>query len=271
MNEPFKALVARKESDNISLAVENMSIDDLSPGEVVVKVAYSSVNYKDGLACDPKSRVARSYPLIPGIDLTGTVMQSEDGRFRAGDEVLVTGYGLGVSHSGGFSELARVPADWIVPVPAGLTMRECMIIGTAGFTAALSVQKLQLNGLTPEQGPVLVTGATGGVGSMAVSILAKLGYSVTASTGKEAEHDYLKGLGASEVIGRDEWIDASDKPLLKEKMGRHRGSCRRPNIGERSEDDKVRRSRRIQRINRGNGTDGDSVSVYFAGSEFAGG
>src|SRR5206468_12004988 len=158
-----------------------------------------------------------AYPMIPGVDLGGIVTASKDPKFREGDEVIVTGYELGVAHFGGFSEYARVPAAWVQRLPAGLTLREARILGTAGFTAALSIHRLEVNGLSPTNGPVLVTGATGGVGSSAVSMLAALGYEVEASTGKTDEHAYLKALGASSIIGRDQLSPAEIKPLHKER------------------------------------------------------
>ena len=175
------------------------------------------MNYKDGLASTPDGKIVRSYPFIPGIDLAGVVVRSNDARFKEGDEVLATSYEIGVSHFGGYSEYARIPADWVVPLPEGLSLKEAMIYGTAGFTAALSVQRLEENGVTPDKGSVLVTGATGGVGSIAVAILAKRGYHVVASTGKQSEHDFLIDLGASEILSREdvtgEKIRALDKQL----------------------------------------------------------
>lgn len=216
MDTRFRALVVDKAEDSFSLEVKELTMEDLPEGEVTVRVAYSSVNYKDGLACIPNGRIVKSYPFVPGIDLAGTVTESRDARFREGDEVIVTGYELGVSHFGGFSEYARVPAEWVVPLPKGLSLKEAMAIGTAGFTAALSIQRLEENGLRPDGGPVIVTGATGGVGSTAVSMLSKLGYHVVASTGKRAEHEYLHTLGAKEILGRDEVTDTS-RPLQKER------------------------------------------------------
>jgi acrylyl-CoA reductase (NADPH) len=212
----FKAFVVNKVEDDFSAKIEQVTMSDLSPGEVTIKVAYSSVNYKDGLASIPNGKIVRSYPFIPGIDLAGTVVNSNDERFSDGDNVIVTSYELGVAHTGGYSEYARVPADWIVPLPDGLSLEESMILGTAGFTAALSVHRLEENGLRPEKGPVLVTGATGGVGSMAVAMLAKRGYKVNASTGKESEHEYLKKIGASEVISREEVAGEKYRPLDKQ-------------------------------------------------------
>jgi putative YhdH/YhfP family quinone oxidoreductase len=175
------------------------------------------VNYKDSLAAIPNGNIVSSYPIVPGIDMAGVVVSSEDSRFKEGDEVIATSYGIGVSQSGGYSQFARVPAEWIVPLPDGLTMKEAMIIGTAGFTAALSVLRLEENNLTPEQGSVLVTGATGGVGSFAVSILSKLGYSVEASTGKESEHGYLKAIGAATIVSREDVYDGKLRALGKQK------------------------------------------------------
>ncbi|RXZ78651.1 acryloyl-CoA reductase [Paenibacillaceae bacterium] len=209
----FRAYVLEQtEQGTTSFAMKQLSIDDLHEGEVTIRVAYSSVNYKDGMAA-VRNQIIKTYPLIPGIDLAGTVEHSTDLRFQAGDEVIVTGYGLGVSWHGGFSEMARVPADWAVPLPQGLTLREAMILGTAGFTAGLSVQRLEEHGLRPEHGPVLVTGATGGVGSVAVDILAGKGYEVVASTGKAEERHYLQELGAKTVIDRHELSGAEPRAL----------------------------------------------------------
>jgi putative YhdH/YhfP family quinone oxidoreductase len=180
-------------------------------------VAYSSVNYKDGLACIPNGNIVRSYPFVPGIDLSGTVEESNDSRFKAGNEVIVTSYNLGVSHYGGFSEYARVPASWVVSLPTGLSLKEAMAIGTAGFTAALSIHQLELNGLKPGNGPLLVTGASGGVGSTAIAMLANLGYEIAASTGKSDEHAFLQSLGASQILSREEVSAESSRPLEKER------------------------------------------------------
>ncbi|CAB3396170.1 acrylyl-CoA reductase family protein [Kyrpidia spormannii] len=217
MAERFRAWVADQQDESIALNLVERGWNDLPPGEVTVRVAYSSVNYKDGLAVIPTGRVARKYPLVPGIDLAGTVESSTDRRFREGDEVVVTGYDLGVSHDGGFGEYARVPADWVVPLPTGLSVKEAMVLGTAGFTAGLSVYRLERYGLRPERGPVLVTGASGGVGSVAVAILTKLGYTVAASTGKAEAEAYLRSIGASEVLSRDEVSAESRKALEKER------------------------------------------------------
>ncbi|TDQ42602.1 putative YhdH/YhfP family quinone oxidoreductase [Aureibacillus halotolerans] len=176
-------------------------------------MAYSSVNYKDGLASTEEGGVVRSYPMVPGIDMAGIVISSSDPRFIEGDEVIATSYGLGVQHFGGYSEYAQLPADWVVPLPETLSLKDAMIFGTAGFTAALSVERLEENGLSREQGPVLVTGATGGVGSMAVAMLAKRGYEVVASTGKTEAHDFLKGLGAKDSISREDVQGEKATPL----------------------------------------------------------
>ncbi|MEH7443176.1 acryloyl-CoA reductase [Bacillus sp. JJ1122] len=212
----FKAFIVNKTEKDFSAEVKTINLEDLPAGDVVIKVAYSSVNFKDGLASIPNGKIVRSYPFVPGIDLAGTVVSSNDKRFSEGDEVIATSYEIGVSHFGGYSEYARIPGDWIVPLPQGLTLRESMVYGTAGFTAALSVHRLEENGLTPDKGKVLVTGATGGVGSVAVSMLAKRGYHVVASTGKESEHDYLREIGAAEIIDRDEVTGEKLKPLDKQ-------------------------------------------------------
>lgn len=212
----FKAFIVNKTTEDFSAQVRMICLADLPAGDVVIKVAYSSVNYKDGLASIPNGKIVRSYPFIPGIDLAGTVVSSNDSRFMEGDKVIATSYEIGVSHFGGYSEYARIPGDWIVPLPEGLSLREAMVYGTAGFTAALSVHRLEENGLTPDKGKVLVTGSTGGVGSVAVSMLAKRGYHVVASTGKESEHDFLRKIGAAEIIGRDEVADEKIKPLDKQ-------------------------------------------------------
>ncbi|QYF83628.1 acryloyl-CoA reductase [Brevibacterium sp. PAMC21349] len=217
MIQQFDALVVNKQDDQFTVNIQQLSLDDLPQGEVLIRVHYSGVNYKDSLAAIPNGNIVSSYPIVPGIDMAGVVVSSEDSRFKEGDEVIATSYGIGVSQSGGYSQFARVPAEWIVPLPDGLTMKEAMIIGTAGFTAALSVLRLEENNLTPGQGSVLVTGATGGVGSFAVSILSKLGYSVEASTGKESEHGYLKAIGASTIVSREDVYDGKLRALGKQK------------------------------------------------------
>jgi putative YhdH/YhfP family quinone oxidoreductase len=214
--ESFGALIVERSEEQFTANVKDMRLEDLPPGEVTIRVLFSGINYKDALALSPSGRVVRAYPMVPGIDLAGTVVASSDGRFREGDEVLVTSYELGTGHYGGFSAYARVPADWVVPLPQGLTHREAMILGTAGFTAALSIQRMEENGLSKEQGPVLVRGATGGVGSSSVSMLAALGYEVEASTGKSADHQYLLDLGAKRVLTREELAPSVSKPLNKE-------------------------------------------------------
>ncbi|MFJ7366458.1 acryloyl-CoA reductase [Peribacillus frigoritolerans] len=217
MIQQFDALVVNKQDDQFTVNIQQLSLDDLPQGEVLIRVHYSGVNYKDSLAAIPNGNIVSSYPIVPGIDMAGVVVSSEDSRFKEGDEVIATSYGIGVSQSGGYSQFARVPAEWIVPLPDGLTLKEAMIIGTAGFTAALSVLRLEENNLTPGQGSVLVTGATGGVGSFAVSILSKLGYSVEASTGKESEHGYLKAIGAATIVSREDVYDGKLRALGKQK------------------------------------------------------
>lgn len=214
--DTFQALVLDKIADHTTLNVKQLTMDELPEGEVTIRVAYSSVNYKDGLV-GIKNQMVKSYPLIPGIDLSGTVMESTDERYKEGDEVIVTSYKLGTGHSGGFSEIARVPAEWVVPLPDGLSLKEAMILGTAGLTAALSVGKLEDAGLRPDDGPVLVAGATGGVGSIAVNILSGRGYEVVASTGKADQEAYLKQLGAKEVIHRNEIVETDSQPAREKK------------------------------------------------------
>jgi len=201
MPEQLMAFVATKDDDNVHREVRRVDASDLVDGDVVIRVAWSSVNYKDGLATIPRGQVARTSPLIPGIDMAGTVVASSSPDHAEGDAVLAHGYALGVAHHGGYAEYARVPADWIVPLD-GLSAREAMTIGTAGFTAAMSVQRIQEHGITPDAGPVLVTGASGGVGSMGVDLLAGQGYEVVASTGDATAHDWLRERGASEIIDR---------------------------------------------------------------------
>ncbi|WP_312505723.1 acryloyl-CoA reductase [Lysinibacillus sp.] len=214
--ENFQALVVNKDHD-FTVKVNNLTFEDLPQGEVLIKVSYSCINYKDSLASIPDGKIVTSYPFVPGIDLAGVVVSSEDPRFNEGDEVIATSYEIGVSHFGGFSEYARIPAKWIVPLPKGLSLKEAMVIGTAGFTAALSIQKLEDNAIHPEKGKILVTGATGGVGSFAVAILSTLGYQVEASTGKEDEHDYLHKLGATTIVNREEVFDGKIRALGKQK------------------------------------------------------
>ena len=211
----FAALVARKNDDRIDCAVETLAESDLPAGEVTIRVAYSSVNFKDALAVTPNGGVVRDYPIVPGIDLTGEVVESQSPDFTVGDAVLAHGYEIGTARNGGYAEYARVPADWVVSL-GPLSPRDGAAIGTAGFTAAMSVQALIDWGITPDDGPIVVTGATGGVGSVSVDLLAAAGYEVVASTGKTEAADRLKALGAAEVIGRlPEDPDAKPRPLAK--------------------------------------------------------
>jgi acrylyl-CoA reductase (NADPH) len=211
----FAAMVARKNDDRIDCAVETLAESDLPAGEVTIRVAYSSVNFKDALAVTPNGGVVRDYPIVPGIDLTGEVVDSQSPDFAVGDAVLAHGYEIGTARNGGYAEYARVPADWVVSL-GPLSARDGAAIGTAGFTAAMSVQALIDWGITPDDGPIVVTGATGGVGSVSVDLLAAAGYEVVASTGKTEAADRLKALGAADVIGRlPEDPDAKPRPLAK--------------------------------------------------------
>jgi acrylyl-CoA reductase (NADPH) len=212
----FRAYVVDRIDDRFVRGVRELSPSDLPDGDVVIRVAWSGVNYKDGLAAAEDGKVARSYPLVPGIDLAGEVAASRHPAFPVGAEVIAHGYDLGTSRHGGYAEYARVPADWVVPMPGGMTAREAMAIGTAGFTAAMSVAAIERAGIEPHSGPVLVTGASGGVGSTAIAILAELGYEVWAATGKDDERPWLGTLGAVGFLTRDE-VAAPGRPLEKER------------------------------------------------------
>ena len=217
MSTSFQALVVRQaEEKQYSRKIETRSTDDLPEGEVLVRVHYSSLNYKDGLSCIGAKGVTREYPHTPGIDAAGIVESSSSDEFKSGDSVIVTSYDLGMNTSGGFGQFIRVPSAWVVPLPEGMTLRESMVYGTAGYTAGLSVNALLHQGLTPEQGPIVVTGASGGVGSVSVALLAGLGFQVKASSGKTEAADFLRELGATEIIGREEVNDESGKPMLKQ-------------------------------------------------------
>ncbi|MGS1105910.1 acrylyl-CoA reductase (NADPH) [Achromobacter anxifer] len=212
----YQALkLTRGEDGGTQARLTQIGQDELPEGEVLVEVAYSSLNYKDALAITGKSPVVRSFPMVPGIDFAGTVRRSADARFKPGDAVLLNGWGLGETRWGGLAQAARVPADWLLPLPAGLDARQAMAIGTAGYTAMLCVMALERHNATPEGGPVLVTGANGGVGTVAIALLAGKGYTVTASTGRPQEADYLRGLGASGILDRAA-LSAPGKPLQKE-------------------------------------------------------
>lgn len=203
MSTSFQAFRIRSDSTGYRSGIEAISIDDLAPGEIVIKTAYSSVNYKDALAGTGEGKILRFFPLVGGIDVAGHVVSSTDPKFREGDAVLVTGSGLSEVRDGGYSEYARIEAKWAIPLPGGLSLRESMILGTAGFTAALALLRMQDNRQTPAHGPLAVTGATGGVGSLAVDIFSRAGYEVHAISGKPEHADYLKGIGASQVLGRE--------------------------------------------------------------------
>lgn len=212
----FKALVVEKDDAGYRASVKSVDDSALPDGDVTVRVTYSTINYKDGLAITGKAPVVRKFPLHAGIDFAGTVQASSDPRFQPGDAVLLNGWGVGETHSGGLAQLARVKGDWLVPLPAGLSARQAMAIGTAGYTAMLCVMALDAHGVKPGSGDVLVTGANGGVGSVAITLLARMGHRVVASTGRLGEADFLKSLGAADVISRDE-LSAPGKPLGKER------------------------------------------------------
>lgn len=211
----FAALWLEREGANVQASVRSLPLADLPQGDVVVQVAYSSLNYKDALAVTNTAPVVRHFPMVPGIDLSGVVMQSSDAAVQVGDRVMVTGWGLGEQHWGGLAQAARVPSAWVLPLPQGLDLRQVMQVGTAGLTAMLCIMALERQGLSPQSAqPIVVTGATGGVGSFAIALLAQLGYSVVASTGRSAWREYLLSLGASEVIGR---LEMSDRALESER------------------------------------------------------
>jgi putative YhdH/YhfP family quinone oxidoreductase len=197
--------------------IEAVSIDDLAPGEVVIRTAYSSVNYKDALAGTGSGRILRRFPLVGGIDVAGHVVESRDARYREGDAVLVTGCGLSETRDGGYSEYARLQAEWVIPLPPGLELREAMVLGTAGFTAALALYRMLENGQTPAHGPLAVTGASGGVGSLAIDIFTRAGFEVHAISAKAAQADYLRELGATQVLGRD--VLATTRPVETARFG----------------------------------------------------
>ncbi|HKL55591.1 MAG TPA: acryloyl-CoA reductase [Roseovarius sp.] len=214
----FNALIVEKDEDSgkTSAAVKEIGVDDLPHGEVLVAVEYSTVNYKDGLCIGPGGGLVRKYPHVPGIDFAGVVEESSDARYKPGDRVVLTGWRVGEAHWGGYAQKARVLADWLVPLPEGLDTRAAMAVGTAGFTAMLSVMALEDHGLKPGHGPVLVTGAAGGVGSVATAILAHLGHEVAAVTGRPETGDYLKELGAGQIVPRDDLSEVTRKPLETE-------------------------------------------------------
>jgi acrylyl-CoA reductase (NADPH) len=213
----FNALVVERDAEGRTRAgVRRLDDDDLPEGEVTVAVDYSTVNYKDGLCIGPGAGLVRRYPHVPGIDFAGRVQASSDPRWRPGDPVVLTGWRVGEAHWGGYSQRARVKADWLVPLPDGLTARQAMAIGTAGLTAMLAVMTLEEHGMTPARGPVLVTGAAGGVGSVAVAVLAQLGYEVAALTGRPESEDYLRGLGAARIVPRAELAEPGSRPLESE-------------------------------------------------------
>jgi len=214
----FKAFRIHSENGRIEARFDRLTLNDLSPGEVVVRVSYSGINYKDALAATGAGRILRRYPLVGGIDFAGLVESSADARYRVRDAVLVTGCGLSETHDGGYAELARVPGDWVIPIPQGLNAFTAMTLGTAGFTAALAIHRMEQNGQTPAGGPIAVTGASGGVGSIAVDMLAVRGYRVVAVSGKAEASGYLRELGASEVLDRKE-INPGSRPLENVRFG----------------------------------------------------
>ena len=219
MSDAFRAYLLREDADGkIAGAFEEVPVGDLPDGDVTVRVAYSTVNYKDGMVLNGIGRLVRAYPHVAGVDFSGTVEASDNPDFAAGDQVVLTGWRVGEVHWGGYGELARVKGDWLVKLPAGLTLKRAMALGTAGFTAGLAIDTLETAGMDPVKGDVLVTGAAGGVGSVAVALLAAKGYSVAASTGRAETHAYLKELGASGLVDRAELAELPSRPLAKERF-----------------------------------------------------
>jgi acrylyl-CoA reductase (NADPH) len=211
--DPFRAVILENPDGNIRASVKQLPADSLPEGDTLVSVAYSSLNYKDALAVTNRGKIVRRFPMVPGVDFSGTVVESKSSRFQPGDKVVLTGWGVGEEHWGGYAQLARVKPDWLLALPEGLTLKRAMSIGTAGLTAMFCVMVLEEHGVRPDKGDVLVTGATGGVGCIAVMLLAGLGYRIVASTGKVDAHEFLKSLGAREVVGRHAFAGHGDKPL----------------------------------------------------------
>lgn len=214
--DPFKAVVLREAEGRLTAAIETLADTDLPPGEVTVKVEYSTLNYKDGMVLGGIGRLVRTYPHVPGVDFAGTVLSSQDARYKVGDAVVLTGWRVGEMYWGGYAQRARVKADWLVPLAQGLSLKEAMAIGTAGLTAMLAIIALEEQGLKPGTGPVLVTGAAGGVGSTALALLAALGYEAVATTGRPEQAEYLKALGATRVMDRAALSEATNRPLETE-------------------------------------------------------
>jgi alcohol dehydrogenase len=212
----FKAFLIEEAEEGVNSSFKTIDTADLDPGEVLIKTAYSSVNFKDALAATGAGKIIRRFPCVGGIDLSGVVVESSSDEFKVGQEVIATSYDIGVAHHGGYAEYSRVPAKWVVPMPAGLDLYSSMALGTAGFTAGLAVERMEHNGLNPNAGPVVVNGATGGVGGIAIDILSALGYDVTAMTGKPEQSDYLKSLGAAEVLDTASLDLAKIRPLGRE-------------------------------------------------------
>lgn len=217
-NITYQAFVVREQEDGtFTKGIENKSTQELPDHEVLIQVKYAALNYKDALSSSGHKGITRNFPHTPGVDACGIVVSCKTDDFKAGDKVIVTSYDFGMNTPGGFQEYIKVPAQWPVKLPEGMSLEESMILGTGGFTAALSLYKMEQNGQNPEMGPILVTGSTGGVGSMAVNILAEQGYQVIAASGKKESHEYLRGLGASEIVSREDVNDLSGRPLLKSK------------------------------------------------------
>ncbi len=259
----FDALLLSKSENGQTAEWARLTEEELMDGDVTVRVSHSTINYKDGLAITGQAPVVRRWPMIPGIDFAGTVVTSSHPEFKQGDEVLINGWGLGETHYGGYAQMARVKGDWLLPVPAGLARADCMALGTAGYTAMLCVMALEKHDVTPEKGPVLVTGAAGGVGSVAVALLARLGYQVAASTGRQETADYLRSLGASEILPREE-LSAKPRAAGEGTLGGRDRRRRQQHAGECAVADEVWRHGRGLRTGPGDGPERECRALHSA-------
>ncbi len=264
MSDGFRAIrVSRDETKKQTVEIVTLNEADLMDGDVTLRVDATTVNYKDGLAITGKGAVIRHWPMVPGIDLVGTVTKSTSAAFKPGDTVLLNGFGVGETHWGAYAGMARLKCDWLIPLPAGLSPLECMAIGTAGYTAMLAVMALERHGLKPDTGPLIVTGANGGVGSIAIALLSALGYRVIASTGRPQEADFLKGLGAAEIIDRAE-LSQPGQPVCQGTLGRRHRRGRQPHARQCAGADSIWRRRRRLRTGARQRSGDHGVAVHFA-------
>ncbi len=265
--DPFRAVILENTDGNVHASVKQLPASSLPDGDVLVSVAYSSLNYKDALAVTNRGKIVRRFPMVPGIDFSGTVVESKSNRFKPGDKVVLTGWGAGEDHWGGLAQLARVKADWLLALPEGLTLKRAMSIGTAGLTAMFCVMVLEEHGVRPDKGDVVVTGATGGVGCIAVMLLAGLGYRVVASTGKSDAHEFLKSLGAREIVDRHAFAGRGDKPLESGRWAGAVDTVGGETLSGNAATDEPRRLRGGGRIGGWRGTPHHGLPVHPAGRE----